>query len=375
MPSIRVEATRYVCRESEIMKMLRPINLRYPRLELALPALQLAVLPTPVSQASTAIAGRPVSLYVKHDDVTAALYGGNKVRKLEYALQPAVAKGCENVATFGAAGSNHALATALFARELGMSCSCFLGNQPATPYVAATLNRHIEIGTRIVEFTGSRQDRLRILRENLAGTKSWVVPLGGSSWRGTVGFVNAALELVQQLNDSGLPLPERIYVATGTMGTAAGIGLGLALAGVDCEVQAIRVSEDFVTSEAGMQRLVSKTLSMLARLDPSIPSGAGDKTRVRIRHEFFADGYARTDAATDEAVVFARDQLGLELETTYTGKAMAALLQDLRDQAAGDRPWLFWNSYNSRRRAVGNDEPLDATALPSAFLRYFTRNK
>jgi D-cysteine desulfhydrase len=350
--------------------MLRPINLRFPRLESALPSLQLAALPTPVSLVSTAIADRPVSIYLKHDDITATLYGGNKVRKLEYALQPAVAKGCENVATFGAAGSNHALATALFSRELGMSCTCFLGNQAATPYVATTLNRHIEIGTRIIEFGGSRQSRLRTLRENLADRKTWVVPLGGSSWRGTVGFVNAALELVQQLEERGLPLPERIYVATGTMGTAAGIGLGLALAGVDCEVQAVRVSEDFVTNEAGMARLVRKTLAMLARLDPSVPLEAGAKTRVRIRHGFFADGYARTSPATDEAVAFARDHLGIDLETTYTGKAMAALLHDLRGQAAGNRPWLFWNSYNSRR-PVSSDTALDTTAIPSAFLRYF----
>ena len=357
------------------MKILRPINLRYPRLETALPAVELAALPTPLSLVSTAIAGRGIPLYVKHDDVTATLYGGNKVRKLEYALQPALAKGCANVATFGAAGSNHALATALFSRQLGMSCTCFLGNQAATPYVAATLNRHVEIGTRIIHFGGGRQNRLRLLRENLAETKSWVVPLGGSSWRGTVGFVNAALELVQQLEESRLPFPERIYVATGTMGTAAGLGLGLALAGVDCEVQAVRVSEDFVTNEAGMERLVGKTLAMLARLDPSVALTAGSKTRIRIRHEFFADGYARTNAATDAAVVFARDHLGIELETTYSGKAMAALLHDLHERNSGDSPWLFWNSYSSRKLHVKSDAPLNAEAMPSAFLRYFTHNE
>lgn len=356
------------------MNMPRPINLRYPRLGSTLPALELASLPTPLSLVETDVSGRRVAIYLKRDDITAKLYGGNKVRKLEYALQPALAKGCDNIATFGAAGSNHALATALFSRQLGMSCTCLLGNQVITPYAAATLNRHIEIGTRIVEFTGSRQNRLRLLRENFAAAKTWVVPLGGSSWRGTVGFVNAALELVQQLEEQRLPMPKRIYVATGTMGTAAGIGLGLALAGVDCEVQAVRVSEDFVTNEAGMARLVRKTLSMLARLDPSVPLEAYGKTRIRIRHEFFGDGYARSNAATDEAIGFARAALGIGLETTYTGKAMAALLRDLRSDDSEKGPWLFWNSYSSQSHDVPDDAPLDAAALPSPFMRYFERD-
>ena len=357
------------------MKQLRPINQRYPLLTRALPYLDLAALPTPLSRQSLTVGGQPVSLYVKRDDVTAALYGGNKVRKLEYALQPALAKQCTGIATFGAAGSNHALATALFSRELGLSCTCFLGHQAVTPYAGATLNRHIEIGTRLVEFGGSPASRIRLLREHLSGRKNWVVPLGGSSWRGTAGFVNAAFELVDQLRANDWPMPERIYIATGTMGTAAGLALGLALAGSDCEVQAIRVSEDFVTNEAGMARLLGKTLAMLQRLDPTVRLEQGRSVRIRIRHEFFGAGYARSNALTDEAVLVARDELGINLETTYTGKAMAALLHDLQQRQSAAAPWLFWNSYNSQTLDVPTAAPIDAGALPESFLRYFKRDR
>ena len=84
---------------------------------------------------------------IKRDDLTSPVYGGNKVRKLDYLLADALARGCDTVVTFGAAGSNHALATAVFAQRLGLACHVVLMHQAVTPYVAATLRYHLHIGT------------------------------------------------------------------------------------------------------------------------------------------------------------------------------------------------------------------------------------
>ena len=82
-----------------------------------------ASLPTPISHHKTKIAGGTRPLLIKHDDETSSIYGGNKVRKLEYILQRAMDRGAKRVATFGTVGSNHALATSIHARELGLECT------------------------------------------------------------------------------------------------------------------------------------------------------------------------------------------------------------------------------------------------------------
>ena len=106
---------------SELMKtviMSAPDYLRdrLPILGERLPRLRLASLPTPVREQEVRINSGNRMLAIKFDNLTGDLYGGNKVRKLEYIFPRATEKHDLRIATFGAVGSNHALATALYAR-------------------------------------------------------------------------------------------------------------------------------------------------------------------------------------------------------------------------------------------------------------------
>jgi D-cysteine desulfhydrase len=237
--------------------------------------------------------------------------------------------------------------------------------------VPATLNMHIRNGTDLVRYGGPYGKRIATLRQHLWGKNAWVVPMGGSSWLGAVGLVNAGLELAEQVATGIVAAPDRLYVATGTMGTAAGLAIGFALAELPTEVQAVRVSDPEIMNEEALHRLIEKTALMLQRIDDKIPADLESRVRIVVRHEFFAGGYARTDAATDAAVQFAEDQLDIKLETTYTGKAMAALLSDLDNPDLADKKFLFWNTYSSAELPVPGGEPLDQAALPPEFMRYF----
>ena len=343
----------------------------YPRLAACLPKIPLADLPTPITRAAlqTATGNRPV--LIKDDGMSGALYGGNKVRKLEYLLYRARDRGAQRVATFGTVGSNHALATALYAGSIGLPCTCLLLHQTLTPNCAPVLNMHLQNGTELVAFGGSRAEQVDTMRRYLRGRECWVVPAGGSSWLGAIGFVNAALELAAQLGRGEFEAPDCLYVANGTMGTAAGLALGLALAGLPTEVHAIRVTYDFVANRKAMRRLIEKTAALMHRYDPSVPADLSARVRYRFRDEFFAGGYAKSNAETDLAVVRARDELGLALEPTYTGKAMAALLRDHEAGVTVSSSVLFWNTYNSRPLAAKQGLPGDCSALPDEFLRYF----
>jgi D-cysteine desulfhydrase len=231
------------------------------------------------------------------------------------------------------------------------------------------LRAHTALGTRLVPYGGDYPTRIATLRRNLWGHDALVVAPGGSSWLGTFGFVQAGRELAAQVAGGLMPAPDRLYVATGTMGSAAGLALGLALAGLATEVQAVRVSHSWLCNEDSLYRTMTKVTAMLRRIAPAIPADLPQRAKIRLRHGFFAGGYAHTDERTEAAIAFAASELDLALESTYTGKAMAALLHDL---PGCDACCLFWNTYNSARLPQPATRPQADAEPPSAFSRYFS---
>lgn len=343
----------------------------YPRLASRLPRLRLAELPTPIDKVTLRTASGEHEISIKRDDITGKLYGGNKVRKLEYLLHKAQERDIRHIATFGTVASNHALATTLYARSLGCECTCFLSHQTKTASAAKALNLHLQLDTHIVPYGGGRNKRVATLREHLRDRRVFLIPPGGSNWLGAVGFVDAGLELAAQIDAGDIGIPDRLYVANGTMATAVGIALGLALARLPTQVQAVQVTESFVSSPESMHRMLTKTAFALHQIDTSVPIDLADRANYRFRTGFLGEGYAKTNDATERAIAVARDGLGINLEATYTGKAMAALLQDLDENRNGRGNVLFWNTYNSRSLSADMEQPANTDKLPKAFLRYF----
>jgi D-cysteine desulfhydrase len=351
--------------------MTDSLSMVLPRLAARLPKSAIADLPTPLKQYSLREQRNAPSILVKHDDLSSKLYGGNKIRKLEYVLHRAKDRDAERVATFGTVASNHALATALYATALDLQCTCLLSHQSKTAKAPLALNMHLQNQTEIVRFGGARRSRVNTMRKYFQNRRTWVIPMGGSSWLGVVGFVNAGLEVAAQFDAAGIDIPDRLYVANGTMGTAAGIALGFALANIPTEIHAVRVTHEFIANPAAMQRLINKTATMMNRLDPTVPADLAARTKLRFRDEFFAGGYAQTNPATDRAIEIGREQIGLTLDTTYSGKAMAALLNDLARDDLAEKKMMFWNTYNSRVLPVTAERPTDTSSLPEEFLRYY----
>lgn len=321
----------------------RPLHDTYPALGRQLPHVCLADLPTPVRDASGP-AGR---VLLKLDGSTSSLYGGNKVRKLEYALAQAKSHDCTAVATFGAAGSNHATATAMHAQAQGLHCVTFLSRQRMTPWLASNLRRQLHSNAHIVFVDGNRSQREQQARDFLHtyAHKTWQIPMGGSSVIGTLGYVNAGLELAEQIRDAGDSPPDRVYVPLGTMGTAVGLALGFACARLPTQVMAVRVVHETVGSEALAIRLFEKTARLMRRLDSAVPQIDFDPKLLRIRNAFFGVGYAAATQAGREALDYAKAHWSLSLETTYTGKTVAAMLHDMRQADAPARP-LLWCTYS-----------------------------
>ncbi|MEM7763474.1 MAG: pyridoxal-phosphate dependent enzyme [Pseudomonadota bacterium] len=316
---------------------------RYSGLARRIARLPIGDFPTPLQSLQAAQHG----LWIKRDDQTHSIYGGNKVRKLEYLLGDAAAKGRGGLVTFGGVGSNHALATALHARQVDIDCTCMLMRQRMTDFVETTLQRHQSNGTALEASADRRRDRvaqMRRLRDASADGLS-VVPLGGTSAIGSIGYVNAAFELAEQWRAAAPP--ERIYVASGTMGTAAGLTVGLALLGWPTHVVAVRVTAAHQCNMPALQKLCRKITRRLQAAEPRIRLADGDFANVSIRDEFYGDDYAHATDASKAAVATAMTRWQLPLETTYTGKAMACLLYD-QDNNEQRGESLFWHTYNGR---------------------------
>lgn len=309
----------------------------------SLPRVDIADLPTPVDQieAPGLAVGR---LSVKRDDLTSRAYGGNKVRKLQFFLGLALEDRRRAVVTTGAYGSNHALATAVHALAIGIEPHVILTPQVPTPYARATLLAHAGLGTVLHPVQGqdiSREtERLRTELRARDGCEPLLIPMGGTSALGILGFVDAALELAEQAR------PDAVYVAGGTLGTAVGLAVGFRTAGASIRVVAPRVTPVTIANEAILTQLASDTVALLRRHEPSFPTLARDDLKIELREGFYGPGYAAVTPAATSAVVAARE-LGITLETTYTGRAFAALLADAEAGKLGDTDVLFWNTYNS----------------------------
>ena len=341
---------------------------RFPGLIEALPHVSLADLPTPVQDAGKV--GR-CRLWIKRDDLTGRLYGGNKLRKLEFLLGSALRAGHRRVFTFGVAGSNHALATSIYAAALGLRSIPLLTPQTNAAYTRRNLLVQLHVGARLRHFPRELDaEAAGSLLERVARRPAMRIKGGGSSPLGTLGYVNAGLELAGQIQSGECPRPDAIYVALGTMGTAAGLSLGLRAAGLDVPVVMIRVVRDTIANPTSYRRLYAATADLLRRHDLRFPRFSAPAAEPDIRHDHIGAGYARFTPEGMDAVAWAAGEKGLKLEGTYTGKAMAALREAAASQR--NRTLLFWNTYNSRPLPSAALER-DWRSLPGDFHEYFTR--
>ena len=201
--------------------------------DLRVPHLRLGTWPAPVQRLETLSEELGTEVWLKSEGRAGRLYGGNKVRKLEYLLADAVARGSQRVVTIGAYGSHHALATATYGRALGLEVDLVLYPQPVTAHVVDDLLASSATGATLLPSRNAVFAWLRAGWRALTQPRTVSIPAGGSSPLGALGWVEAGLELAAQVEAGELPAPEWVFVPAGTCGTVSGLALGLELAGLE----------------------------------------------------------------------------------------------------------------------------------------------
>jgi 1-aminocyclopropane-1-carboxylate deaminase/D-cysteine desulfhydrase-like pyridoxal-dependent ACC family enzyme len=316
--------------------------------------------PTPVERLASLC--RPgCDLWVKRDDLTAEIYGGNKVRKLERILADATARRARRIVTFGAAGSHHVLATAIYGRQAGIGVAAILTPQFRT--VHALDNLRAALGAGLDAHATGPAGLPRCLARTLS-RGDYVVPPGGSSVVGSLGYADAATELAVQIRDGSLPAPDVIVVALGSGGTAAGLLAGLARERLGVKVVAVRVVHPLLAGKVSTVALAA----WVARRAGVRVGLAALAERLEIESRFAGPGYAVPSADAERAAALARQE-GLVLETTYTAKAFAAALDRVAD--GGQKRVLFWHTFSSAPLAPLLEQAPAEAALPAGLRELF----
>jgi L-cysteate sulfo-lyase len=327
----------------------------------AFPRLPVAQTPTPLHPLSAlqeALGPRCPHLLIKRDDLTGLALGGNKARKLEYLFADARAQGADTLLTCGAAQSNHALQTAAAARKFGFAVRGILDGPPPSRGTspAGNLLLHHLLGTPIrwaqiqPGETRREQARRRVLAEEAeavraAGGRPYIIPTGGSTAIGALGYVRAVEEIRTQLEAQESGEVAAVFFASGSGGTQAGLVAGARRTGwqtrlVGVEVDPIPAGADGVSPfHRAVFNLTQETSALL-----ELP-GAFSLSEVELCPDYAGSAYGEPTEEGQEAIRLLAQMEGIFLDPVYSGKAFSALLGWIRaERFHPEETVLFWHT-------------------------------
>ena len=298
----------------------------------------MANLPTPLTFAPRFSAAVGGEVWLKRDDLTGLALGGNKARKIEYLLGRAREEGnVDTVVTVGAAQSNHARTVAAAARIAGWECHLVLGgDQPSHP--SGNLLLDIALGARM-HFVGSDSwDDLASAADELAadlreaGRHPLVIPIGGSTAVGALGFVGAYLELLAQLDDVGIA-PSAVFHATSTGGTQAGLDFAHRVLDVGPDIIGVGVAKtqkDLTSEVIGLKKQIGELLGL--------DSGPAEAT---VLDGYLGEAYALPTPGCEAAFTALASTEAVLTDFVYSAKALHAVVD--RASSSGG-PVVFWHT-------------------------------
>lgn len=267
---------------------------------------------------------------MKRDDLTGLALGGNKARKLEFLIADALDQDATVVITTGAVQSNHARMTAAAARAAGLDVVLVLtGDEERPPQGNLLLDRLF--GATIHYLPPPADPTLATNAEEEAkvaevvadlsarGQRPYVIPIGGSSGVGVLGYALGTSEITEQLTAAG-ETPVRLYYASGSRGTQAGLVLGARLCGAPYEPYGVAVSggESFKRERA--LRIANEAATLIG-----VPTRVTAEDLVTDQRHI-GEGYGIPTPECLAAIRLVAEQEGILLDPTYTAKAMACLI-------------------------------------------------
>ena len=289
------------------------------------PRVSLGIFPTPLHKLENLSRQYGKNIYVKRDDMTGVGLGGNKVRKLEFLLADAKARGADVVFTTGGAQSNHAMLTAACCNKLGMKAVLLLKQRGVTERKGNLLLDHLLGCDAQFLDTDSYDDvyaEMRRQGEELKrqGHVPYYIPVGGSTALGALGYVAGMEETYAQAKELGVHF-DHVVCVCGSGGTTAGVAVGTKLYSPGTRALGIAVDDD--PFDEIVPRLMGETLELLES------ELAVEPEDIAIRFHVGA-GYGIAGPEDTAAVKVMAQTEGIFLDPVYTGKAFSCFLHLLQ---------------------------------------------
>jgi D-cysteine desulfhydrase len=296
----------------------------------ALPRVHLVVGPTPLQPAPRLSRELGVPVLLKRDDLTGVGLGGNKLRGLEFLVADALARDCDSLVTGAGPQSNWTMLAALACLRHGIEphVVCYgAADRHQGLRAEGNMRLHRWLGVDI-RFTGSAErasveDGIENVAAELraAGRRPYLVPRGGATPLGALGYVRASAELSSQFEDLAEP-PAALWLATGSCGTQAGLVAGLATASASCRVVGVTVSRPAEECRTRIRELATGAARLAGiRADISEPD---------VREGWIGPGYGLPSDAGQMAAWLVATTEGVFLDPVFGAKAMAALIDSCR---------------------------------------------
>lgn len=318
-----------------------------PELRGRVPWMPLAHVPTPVepARAIEPWLGRG-GVWVKRDDLVSPLYGGNKVRKYENVLADAREKGAKTLVTVGGLASTQVTATTLFGRALGFEVLAVLFDQPMTAFGRRALLGNAAAGATLVRGGGYVTTAWRAWRAWRRTSSGYFIPPGAADPQANLGYVDAMLELGEQVRKGEMPRPDAIVLATGSSGTLAALALGAAYLGWDTTVIGVRITSILACNRISIGFILGSTARWLERISPRFARARAKGVRWRLFHRAIGKGYGWPTREAIAGVARVKDLTGVPGEVTYTGKALAGLEVIAKAPEWRDKTILYWHTLS-----------------------------
>jgi D-cysteine desulfhydrase family pyridoxal phosphate-dependent enzyme len=283
------------------------------------------------------------SIWIKRDDLTGFAFGGNKLRKLEFLIGEALKQGCDLIITGGSPQSNHARLTVAAANKAGLDTwLCFAGNRWGSVQGNLLLDHLLGAACFLTGAYGS-DGLLQAMEEKAEdarrqGRKPYVIPVGGSTETGDYGYFLAWEELERQRKQQNLPPFDEIYLPVGTGGTLAGLACGRGCDAAGTHLVGISVWLPKEKAEQEVKRLGSKLMRKIGgereySLEP-----------IRILDAYIGRKYGVPSDEGMEAIRLLAQTEGVFVDPVYTGKALAGLIDQVKNGIAGEKHLLFWHT-------------------------------
>ena len=302
-----------------------------------LPRETFCCLPTPLmylKQLSIALGG--VNIWIKRDDLTGIGIGGNKNRKLEFIIADAMEKGATDIITQGATQTNHGCQTSGIAAKYGMKCHLLLENRRMNKedeylksgniFLSKILNTklyhfdaHTDMNKKMEKMAKYMRSVSGLEKNRYLSCVPYIIPGGASNARGAIGYVNCALEIIQQANEKNLKI-DYIVTATGSSGTQAGLAVGMKIIESPIKVLGIGTNAFLFLQTYKILQLSQKIMEFL-----NYAVSIEDKD-ILVNCDYIGTGYGNPTDKTIEAIKMLARLEGIFLDPTYTGKAMAGLI-------------------------------------------------